>query len=82
MMGCIPIIQRSALDAAYSPFPVVFIDDWVPEAITPTKLSAWLEELRPVYEDPLLRKQVLGKLTLTYWWNNVIMGWNMDGKND
>lgn len=67
--GCIPIIQRSPLDEVYKRFPVVFIDDWTPESLSQEKLDGWLEELRPFYEDPVKRKEVLNMLTLDYWWN-------------
>jgi GR25 family glycosyltransferase involved in LPS biosynthesis len=67
--GCIPIIQRSPLDEVYSRFPVVFVDDWTPESLSQEKLEGWLKELRPFYENPEKRKEVLNMLTLDYWWN-------------
>ncbi len=69
--GCIPIIQRSLspLDEMYKRFPVAFVDDWTPESLSQEKLDGWLKELRPFYEDPEKRKEVLNMLTLDYWWN-------------
>jgi GR25 family glycosyltransferase involved in LPS biosynthesis/tetratricopeptide (TPR) repeat protein len=69
--GCIPIIQHSPLDEVYSKFPVVFVDDWTKESITQEKLDGWLQELRPYYEDPIKRKEVLHKLSLEYWWSTI-----------
>ena len=70
--GCIPILQHSPLDEAYSRFPIVFVDEWTPETLTKEKLSGWLEDLRPFYEDPIKRAKVLEMLTLEYWWNTVV----------
>jgi hypothetical protein len=41
--GCIPIIQHSPVDEAYSRFPVVFVDDWTPESLSEDKLN-WLNK--------------------------------------
>jgi hypothetical protein len=69
LCGSIPILEHSPIDEAYSRFPVVYVDAWTPDAITPAKLEAWLEELRPFYEDPVKRKEVLRMLSLQYWWD-------------
>lgn len=69
LCGCIPIIRRSPLDDAYARLPVVFVDDWEPDSITPAKLERWLDEHRASFEDPSLRRNVLQMLTLDYWWN-------------
>lgn len=69
LCGAIPILEHSPVDEAYSRFPVVYVDAWTPDAITPAKLETWLEELRPFYEDPVKRKEVLRMLSLQYWWD-------------
>jgi GR25 family glycosyltransferase involved in LPS biosynthesis len=71
MNGCIPIIEHSPLDEVYSRFPVVFVDRWEADTITKEKLDGWLADLRPFYEDPVKRKEVLNMLTMDYWWNIV-----------
>lgn len=72
--GAIPIIQHSALDAAYSHLPVAFVDDFTPEAITLDKLRRWKEELTPYYDDPSLRIEVVKRLTMDYWWRAALDG--------
>jgi len=72
LIGVIPIIKTSSLDEIYKELPVVIVDDWLPDTITPEKLKAWMAEFRPFYEDPLLREEVLYKLSMDYWWNKII----------
>ena len=72
VVGTIPIIKHSPLDDAYSQFPVVFIDEWVEEAISHEKLKKWLSKLSPFYKNGSKeRKEVLKRLTTDYWWNKV-----------
>jgi GR25 family glycosyltransferase involved in LPS biosynthesis len=67
--GCIPIIQHSPLDEAYSRLPVILVDDFTPESLSEEKLDGWLNELREFYEDPVKRLEVLKMLSLDYWWS-------------
>jgi hypothetical protein len=72
LCGCIPIIQKSTLDEAYSRFPLVYIDEWNKDAITTEKLNIWLDKYKSFYIDKNKRKEVLIMLTLDYWWNIII----------
>lgn len=69
LCGAIPILEHSTLDAAYSRLPVVYVDAWTPDAITPQKCKEWLAAMRPYYEDPEKRAKVLEMLYIDYWWN-------------
>ena len=71
LCGCIPIVAHSALDAAYSQLPVVFVDDWSDDALTPTKLAEWQARLEPWFTDPDLRAEVLRKLSMAFWWDRI-----------
>tara|TARA_B100001057_G_C22863703_1_gene955620 strand:- start:685 stop:1662 length:978 start_codon:yes stop_codon:yes gene_type:complete len=66
--GCIPILEkRAGVYEAYKEYPVVWIDWFYFDSITQEKLNTWLEELRPHYEDPTLRCELLHKLSLNHW---------------
>lgn len=68
LCGCIPIIQHSTLDWAYSRYPIVFVDEFTSESITLEKLENWYQELRGFYS-PENKKELLNKLSIDYWWN-------------
>jgi len=68
LYGTIPIIQHSPLDAVFSKFPVVFINDLKKEALSEKFLKDKYNELKKFYEDPNKRKDILKLLTLEYWW--------------
>ena len=70
--GSIPIIRKTQIYEAYKDFPCAWIDEWTEDAITPTKLKKWLEELSPWFDDPSKRNKILHKLTLKYWWCDVM----------
>ena len=70
LCGTIPIIEHSTLDEAYSQLPVVYINKW--EDLTEELLDKFLKEKRKYFEDKVLRQKVLEKLTLNYWWNNIV----------
>lgn len=72
LCGAIPIIQHSTLDKAYSQLPVIFINKWSENTLTEDKLNQWFEEKRKYYENEDLRKQVLKRLSLDYWWNQIL----------
>jgi hypothetical protein len=68
LAGCIPIMARSCVSAAYAHFPCVIVDAWTQDALSPEKLDAWWEALRVHYESWPARRAILHKLTLEYWW--------------
>jgi hypothetical protein len=43
LMGAIPIVKRSPIDAVYAGFPVVIVEDW--SEITPRNLERWRDDL-------------------------------------
>ena len=71
-MGCIPIVRHSTLDQAYSRFPIAFVDSWDKKSITLKKLQKWRDELRPRFEDPKLRAEVIKMLSIDYWWDIIL----------
>lgn len=70
--GSIPIIKSSALDAAYRQLPVVIVNDWNKNSLTTSKLCNWIEKLTPYYENKQLRKQVIFRLSIDYWWGQIM----------
>jgi hypothetical protein len=72
LAGVIPIMEHFPGDSIYDDLPVVFIDNWNPDQITPPKLSAWRENLLPYFTDPEKRAKVLEKLMTKYWWDKVM----------
>jgi hypothetical protein len=71
LAGSIPIIERSPTTVAYQDLPVAFVDNWDEDSISEEKLIYWMETLRPFYEKPELRKEVLHKLSMGYWWRRI-----------
>lgn len=71
--GAIPIIKSSALDGAYKQLPVIHIDDWHADALSTEKLQQWREALAYHYDTLEGRRNVLEKLTLEYWWQQIVM---------
>jgi hypothetical protein len=71
-MGCIPIIQHSTLDEAYSRFPVAFVNSWGKKSLTKEKLQKWQSELGPRFTDPKLRAEVVKMLGVEYWWDIIL----------
>jgi hypothetical protein len=70
--GVIPIMRRHpALEALYHGLPVVFVEGWGDDAITPEKLRRWREELAPHFEELSLWARVVEKTTDGYWWKLV-----------
>jgi hypothetical protein len=65
----IPIMKRFInCEIIYLGLPVVFVDDWTPEAITIDLLTEWKTNLAPYITDDNRRAEVLRKLTADYWW--------------
>jgi hypothetical protein len=67
LAGAIPIIERNSTTAAYADLPVAYIDSWGDHSLDPARLQAWLEELRPRFEDPIQRRSVLASMSMTRW---------------
>lgn len=61
LMGAIPIVKRSPIDAVYAGFPVVIVDDW--SEITPPNLQRWRDDLAGYWTDA---KSDM-RLTLSHW---------------
>ncbi|MEP4053042.1 MAG: hypothetical protein ABJN22_12435 [Litorimonas sp.] len=70
--GAIPIIRRTALSEAYERLPVVLVDDWSARSIQLSQLRAWKAQHIEEYDDPDLREKVLEKLSVGYWWEQVM----------
>lgn len=68
LYGAIPIIEHSPLDAAFSKFPVIFVDKWENHVLSENILFEKLNELKHFYEDKKNRHEVLLLLTIDYWW--------------
>lgn len=64
--------MKPTLDEAYSQLPLIFVDKWTSDTLSKEKLDKWFEEKKKYYEDEILRKEVLKKLTLDYWWDKII----------
>ena len=72
LYGAIPIIKQSALDGAYGRLPVAFVDDWTDNALSIERLMRWKEDLSPFFDQPGLRRSVLKRLGVNYWWDYIV----------
>jgi hypothetical protein len=61
LMGCIPIVRRSAIDPLYRGLPVAIVDDW--DEITPANLACWLGRWGSAFD----RGKVDRILSSSYW---------------
>lgn len=61
LMGAIPIVKTSPLDAAFDGFPVVLIRDW--SEVTADNLSHWQAQHARAWDDGGVDR----RLTLSYW---------------
>lgn len=75
LYGAIPIMRSSALDSAYKRLPIIIVDDWGPATISSARLQRWLNELKHFYEHPIARWRVLYKLSLNYWWADILLAY-------
>lgn len=80
LMGTIPIIQHYAGYRAYEDLPVVFIDSWTSNVLSPSILESWRQQLSPFFVDPEKRAEVLRRLNSEYWWSKVEAA--LDGRLD
>ncbi len=74
--GSIPIIKSSALDDAYRQLPVAIVDEWSAAHLSEERLQKWIVELGPHYESPKLRKAALHRLSIDYWWNQIVAAYS------
>lgn len=72
--GAVPIIRDTPLAAAYAHLPVVVISDWTAEALSRGRLARWQDALRPWFDDPPYRREVLHRLSADYWWRIIAAG--------
>jgi len=72
--GAIPIIRDTALTPAYARFPVVVVKDWSAQALSPRLLRRWHNALLPWFDEPSMRREVLHRLSLDYWWRLIESG--------
>ena len=70
--GAIPIVKSSALNACYAQFPVVFVNDWTEKVINEENLAKWESKFAPFFNEPDKRYEVLQKLGLPFWWNQIL----------
>ncbi len=70
--GAVPIIENNGVAGAYRQLPVVIVDKWSPDALTPEKLEVWQRNLSPYFDEPEQRYQLLHKLPLDYWWTQIL----------
>ena len=70
--GSIPIIESSTLDDAYTQLPVALIEEWSIECLNESNMRRWIKELAPFYENPVLRRETLRKLSLDFWWQKIL----------
>ena len=72
--GAIPIIRDTPVAAAYAHLPVVVVDDWRADALSPDRLARWRDALVPWFDEPALRREVLHRLSADYWWRIIAAG--------
>jgi len=70
LLGVIPIIKRnSPVTDIYEDMPVVIVDDWEHDTVTPDKLQQWHSMFMGVHTDPDKRVALVERLTMDYWVN-------------
>lgn len=77
--GAIPIIRDSPLVPAYARLPDVVVADWHEGALCPAKLARWHAALRPWFDDPDARREVLHRLSGDYWWRLIAAARPLEG---
>ena len=71
LAGAIPIIQRNPTTAAYSEFPVLYVEDWKHASLSKELLRDALHRLSPHFDNPSLRATMLQRLSMGYWLDKV-----------
>lgn len=64
-------VRAHAGREAYRGLPVVFVDAWLPQALSEANLRRWREQLAPYYAQPDKRAEVLRRLGSDFWWGKV-----------
>lgn len=71
LAGSIPIVERNPTTQGYEELPVILVDEWSEGALTQEKLSEWLEQLAPYFEDPIKRQRVLKRMSMGHWYRKI-----------
>mmetsp|Transcript_2202 Transcript_2202/g.3473 ORF Transcript_2202/g.3473 Transcript_2202/m.3473 type:complete len:408 (-) Transcript_2202:178-1401(-) len=75
LVGTIPIVRRGIfiemLLEQVGELPIVVVDGWTRHTIREHKLLEWKNEMMKHFT-PEGRKLVISKLTLDYWWENIL----------
>ena len=66
-MGCIPIVKHGVLDDAYNGLPVVYVDEWTPDALSAETLRERQLELAPYFDDSTVYETWSHMLRTSYW---------------
>lgn len=71
LMGAIPIIEKSTVSPCFVKhnFPVVIVDKIDETIFTEENLDKWYDQHESVFTDKNKRREMLYKLTDTYWWD-------------
>ncbi len=68
--GAVPIIRRNATTEAYSSLPVIYVDEWQPEALDLARLRAARTDIISRFQSgPDWRDRWLAPLMLDHWWS-------------
>ena len=71
--GAIPIIRSSPTAAAYEGLPVVIVEDWHADMITPEKLENWRAALAGKFQRGAdWRRDWFERLTFEHWWHKLV----------
>ena len=75
IFGIIPIIRRirPSTDIWEDDFPVIIVDEWSEKTITYSKLCSWYDKCEKYLKNDDIRQNLLDKLTLNNWWNNIFL---------
>lgn len=72
LCGTIPIVKRyPSLEEAYQGLPIVTIEEWDVDAITPELLKIWLDKYAEYFLTKELRIGVLERLSMRYWLDKI-----------
>ncbi|GGB71120.1 hypothetical protein [Glycocaulis alkaliphilus] len=70
--GAVPIIRRNATTAAYSSLPVIYVDEWQPDALDRARLRAARTDIISRFQSGTdWRDRWLAPLTLDHWWSRI-----------
>ena len=74
IVGTLPImIKNEPYTTIYKDMPVIILDEeWNKNTFTRDKLEKWYNKYKYMLENIEVRKKILNKLTLDYWWDIMI----------